>query len=45
MIEIQRQTNNMGMELRIKVVGLGGAGQNALDEVPRRVGARIRRGA
>jgi cell division protein FtsZ len=34
MIEIQRQTSNhMGMELRIKVVGLGGAGQNALDRI------------
>jgi cell division protein FtsZ len=33
MIEIQRQTNNMGLELRIKVVGLGGAGQNALDRI------------
>src|SRR4030095_13796672 len=34
MIEIQRQTSNhMGMELRIKVVGLGGAGQNALERI------------
>lgn len=34
MIEIQRQsTNSMGMELRIRVIGLGGAGQNALDRI------------
>jgi cell division protein FtsZ len=33
MIEIQRKSNNMGMELRIKIVGLGGAGQNALDRI------------
>jgi cell division protein FtsZ len=33
MIEIQRQSNNLGMELRIKIVGLGGAGQNALDRI------------
>jgi cell division protein FtsZ len=34
MIEIQRQsTNSMGMELKIRIVGLGGAGQNALDRI------------
>lgn len=34
MIEIQRQsTNSMGMELKVRVVGLGGAGQNALDRI------------
>jgi cell division protein FtsZ len=34
MIEIQRQSaNNMGMEMRIRIVGLGGAGQNALDRI------------
>lgn len=34
MIEIQRQSSNsMGMDLRIRIVGLGGAGQNALDRI------------
>jgi cell division protein FtsZ len=34
MIEIQRQSaNKMDMELRIRIIGLGGAGQNALDRI------------
>jgi cell division protein FtsZ len=34
MIEIQRQSaNKMDLELRIRIVGLGGAGQNALDRI------------
>lgn len=34
MIEIQRQSaSSLGMDLRIRVVGLGGAGQNALDRI------------
>jgi len=34
MIEINRQSSNsMGIELRIKIIGLGGAGQNALDRL------------